>query len=103
MPYNQANYNDQRYDIDGIVYATSLIEDVTSTEVTTSLDIKLITELITLGESTLLFAIDPVFSDFLFLDENLNIQVTNKALNDTVRLADWLSIERNPINSGWYD
>jgi hypothetical protein len=52
---------------------------------------------------TLSFSTDTSFYDFVFLSEYFRIEITNKALNDTLRVADWLSIERNPANSEWYD
>ena len=46
---------------------------------------------------------DAVFDDFAFLSELFAIQITSKVLSDRVRMSDWLSIERNPVNNEWYD
>lgn len=44
-----------------------------------------------------------VFDEFIFLSELFGVQVTSKVLSDRIRISDWLSIERNPINNEWYD
>jgi hypothetical protein len=44
----------------------------------------------------------PVIVDFLTCVESFfRIEITNKALNDILRLADWLSIDRRPSNHQW--
>lgn len=46
----------------------------------------------------------PALFDIVFVeDPNFIIEISNKALSDTVRLADWLSIERTPSVDGWGD
>ena len=46
----------------------------------------------------------PALFDIIFVeDPNFIIEISNKALSDTVRLADWLSIERTPSVDGWGD
>lgn len=101
MNYNSRKYNAQRYDINGIYYASSFSESVTPTEAQTFSDLINLfdsvseTDSIVLGTSLGLL-------DIVFMDELIRIQFTNKALNDTVRLADWLSIKRT--NDGeWFN
>lgn len=103
MHYNARNYNDQRYNIDGVFHITSLSETITETDGTQLADLfKALSD--SLSESdAIVFSVDQLLSDILFIDESIQIQFTNKALADTVRLADWLQIERNPAQNGWFD
>lgn len=104
MRYGQRNYNDQRYNIDGVVYISSLTESVTGTDATQlSETLKVLFDSLTVADATIALMANPVFFDLLFLDATLQIQFSNKALSDTVRLADWLSIERTPAQNNWYD
>lgn len=48
------------------------------------------------------FTTSPVFIESVFLNEILfRIEISNKALNDTIRVADWLQVERNPQHNDW--
>lgn len=104
MKYNTLGYNEQRYNINGVFHVSALSETMTESDATQLADlIKTISESISAADATLLFAADQFLVDFIFLDAAVQIQFTNKAINDTVRLSDWLSIERNPVNNEWYD
>lgn len=103
MPYNVHNYNEQRYNINGVYYLSSLTETVTGVDGT-----QLASLLKALSDSfsetdSIVFMVEQPLIDFAFLDDSIQIQFTNKALADTLRLADWLSIERNPAHNGWFD
>lgn len=103
MNYNQGNYNVQRYDIQGVAHATSLNETVTGADVKLASPIKVLFDSMTVADATISLMPDLGLTDLFFLEDSINIQFTNKALNDTVRLADWLSIERSPAQNNWYD
>lgn len=104
MPYNTHNYNAQRYDLNGVFHISALSETVTETDDTQLADfLKALSDSLTLVDATIFFTVDQAFFDLAFLDETIQIQFTNKALTDTVRTADWLSIDRNPAHNGWYD
>jgi hypothetical protein len=107
--YNNGRYNDYMYnaraDEDEILLAPTkvLVESLSSTDFMQPFIIaKVITELIT-DVDILAFSGIHVLNDFIFLSEYFRIEITNKALNDTIRLADWLSIERTPVNNEWAD
>lgn len=103
MKYNTRKYNAQRYDIDGVFYATSLSETMTEVDGTQLSDVfKSLFDSLTETDA-LVFSNTLGLNDFIFLDESIQIQFANKALGDTVRLADWLSIERAPAQNGWFD
>lgn len=102
MKYNQAKYNDQRYNIDGTYHATSVSDSVTSTEfeIFSFLQAALL-ETITEME-TFVVMVDLGLLDITLMDDFIQIQFTNKALNDTVKLSDWFSIRRT--NTGeWFN
>ena len=53
---------------------------------------------------TLISTQEAAYFDLIFVeDPNFRIEISNKALSDTLRLADWLSIERTPHVDGWGD
>lgn len=102
--YNQFMYN-ARADEDEILLMTTkaLSDSLTLTDaigpfVVLQLLSETITDIDTISFSSVLRPID-----FIFLSEFFRIEITNKALNETLRVADWLSIERNPVNNEWYD
>lgn len=104
MKYNQAQYNEQRYNINGIYYVTSLVETITESDASQlATAIKALSDSLSVADATIFFSNDLGLADFIFMDEFLNIQFTNKALSDTIRMADWLSIERSPAQNEWYD
>lgn len=80
--YNTFTYNTHRYNTDILYIALS--ESITGT----SADV----------EDVLLSQLD-----FIFMDESIAVSITNIPMSDTIRLADWLSIERDTTNSEWYD
>lgn len=80
--YNQSQYNTIRYNSDGTALAFA--------------------ESMTPSDGTITKSDIHTLADFLFTDEFFEIELTNKALYDVLRLSDWLSIERNPANSQWY-
>lgn len=80
--YNQFRYNTKRYNADG--NELNFSESVGSADTLTEVDYKLLTEL-------------------LVMNDDLTNQVTDKVLSDTLRLSDWLSIRRNPLNNQWFD
>lgn len=101
--YNTRKYNAQRYNINGIFYASSFSETMTAADATEMANLlKTLSDSLTLASSIIF--LDSIFlADFTFMDDMIQIQFTNKALNDTIRLADWLSIERNPVNNEWFN
>lgn len=103
MKYNQAHYNAQRYNINGVFQTTSLSETMTEVDGTQLADLlKALSESLSFTDS-IVMSNDITLSDFFFLDEMIQIQFANKALGDSIRLADWLSIERAPAQNGWFD
>jgi len=79
--YNTFTYNTHRYNTD--IFYLALSEAITSTSDDT--------------EDTLFELVE-----FVFLNELTDFSVTNHVLSETIRLADWLQIERNPVDNEWY-
>lgn len=102
--YNQFMYNARADEDEILLMATkALIDSITSTD--TLGDFSVAKELLeTMTESDVL-SVTPqmILDDFIFLSEFHRIEITNKALNETLRVADWLSIERQPVNNEWGD
>lgn len=107
--YNNGRYNDytynQRFDDDEILLmATKALTDsfALSDTVGDFVVAHLINE--SLGSAdTLSFSPTTSMDDFIFLSEFFNIQVSNKALNETLRVADWVGLKQNPQSQEWFD
>lgn len=101
MRYNDRRYNAQRYNINGVYYATSISDTVAPTEFETASVIKTLFD--SMSESdTIAFGADLSLLDSIFSDDAIRIDFTNKALNDTIKLTDWLSIKRTN-NGEWFN
>lgn len=103
--YNQFMYN-ARFDEDEILLMAGKLhlEDMFLSAVMQPFAVEMVRlEVITPVDQTVFFFDLTTLDDFVFLSEFIHVEITNKALNDTLRLADWLSIERNPVNNEWYD
>lgn len=81
--YNETEYNVARYNAEGVEIA--FLDSVTVADITL--------------EKFLFLA----FAEFLFTDETITNDFTVKSLTDVIRLADWLSVERQNTNNGWFD
>jgi len=104
VEYNAAMYN-RTVDNDEVLLQVTkaLFDSIDSTDVITEFTVAhLLSETIT-ETDVILFGPTIALDDFVFLSEFIRVEITNKACNETVRLADWLSIERNPANTEWYD
>lgn len=102
--YNQYMYN-ARLDEDEILLLTikALNDSISSTDFLQPFSIsKVLLETLTETDVRIMMA-NKSLLEFLFLSEFFQIEITNKALNDTVRLADWLTIKQNPQTIDWYD
>lgn len=102
--YNQYMYNSRLDEDEVLLMATKVLSaSVTASDFMQPFSIsKKILE--SLSETdTILFSTETTLDDFVFLSELMRIEITNKALNDTLRISDWLSIKRNPQNVEWYD
>jgi len=102
--YNQFMYNARADEDEILLAATKALEDniISVDTLGDFLTDKLLSETVP-NVDTLVFSGDFLFQDFLFLSEFHRIEITNKALDDTLRLADWLAIERNPVNNEWFN
>jgi len=102
--YDGAMYN-RTVDTDEILLqpTKALFDAITSTDAATEFSADhLLSDSISETDA-IFFGANPLLDEFIFLSETFRIEVTNKALNEIVRTADWLSIERNPVNNEWYD
>lgn len=107
--YNNGRYNDYMYnaraDEDEILLmATKALSDsIASSDTVGDFIIdKLLSESVSETDA-ILFASAVVYDDFIFLSEFFRIEITNKALNETLHLADWVTIKQNPQSEEWFD
>lgn len=104
--YNEAMYNVIEDDDEVLLMPIKALSDSMASSddlATLWAAARILAETQPLVDATLVFVIQPIFAEFLFLSEFFRIEVTNKALNDELRMADWVQLERNPANNGWYD
>lgn len=86
MLFNQSQFNEESFNelITGIDYTLILTESVGSTDQNSNIPEK-------------------VLSETIFAQDDLQGKIRIKGLADTIRLADWLTIKRNPSLEIWSD
>lgn len=107
--YNNGRYNDYMYNVRAdedeiLLKPTKALGDiVTLTGVISALSaIRLLTETVT-DTDLVLFMANRLLEESIFIDESARIEISNKALNEIIRTADWLTIDRRPVNQEWGD
>lgn len=107
--YNGGNYNwymyNSRLDDDEIIILTikALSDSIGSSDFIAPFMVeKLLSETVT-DVDTLSFSASLSLFDFIFLSEFFRIEITNKALNDTIQVNDWLTVKQSPQSVEWYD
>lgn len=104
--YNIPQYNTIQYGIGGSGYGFMKKMIVTKSEAITSTDTlvteaqKLFTEAISSGD-TLIKNPMPRLTESVFMAEIFQREISNEALNDEIKIADWIIIERKPIVRPW--
>lgn len=108
--YNNGRYNDFMYNVrtdeDEILLMPGKMLTGNDVVVTDELRPFLIDKVMleSFSESDVLsLTSQPLFDDFVFLSEFFRIEITNKALDETLRLADWVTIKQNPQSEEWFD
>lgn len=110
--YNNGQYNvfmyNARFDEDEILLmATKFLNDndvIVTDELEPFVIDKNASETVPVTDQTVFFFDFTALPDVVVIDEsNFKVEITNKALNATLRLNDWLSIEQNPQSDNWGD
>lgn len=104
LEYNAGMYNRTVDDDEVLLQATKALTDSLSftDQIGPFLAYKVMSETLA-GADVTFFTTGYALIDFMFLSEFFRIEITNKALSDTLRLADWLSIKQNPQSNDWGD
>lgn len=100
--YNKFQYNTAQYNADAILWVKACAESIASSDTRVDSPLKVLVETITNTDARLLMT-NRTFADFLFLIDVVTKSVLNKGFSETVRLNDWLEIERQSQNNsnGW--
>lgn len=102
--YNQYMYNARLDEDEILLMATkALMDSMTLTDFLQPFSIQ--KELLeTISDiDTVTFMASSSLLDLVICDALAKVEISNKAVNETVRVADWLSIERRPANNEWGD
>jgi hypothetical protein len=100
--YNRLTYNTQQYNARADFFVSSLADAITPSDVLTFLTGKALSDSVTAADVLAkLASVQRI--DNIFISENFQKGITNKALNETVRLAAWLIENRYPGENGWGD
>lgn len=104
--YNQFMYN-AKFDDDEILLMANKVftDDIIPTAILQPFVIdKNLPETVSTVDQTVFFFDFTLLPDVVVIDEsNFKVEITNKALDATLRLNDWLSIEQNPQSDNWGD
>lgn len=102
--YNQFMYNARLDEDEILLMATKALSDaITSSDFMAPFSIiHLLTETIT-DTAVVFFMVNILLEESVFIDEFARVEISNKALNEIIRVADWLTIDRKPVNQEWGD
>lgn len=104
--YNQFMYN-ARLDEDEILLMAikENLDDILASDVLQPFVIsKNLPETIPTVDATVFFFDFTLIPDIVIIDESgFRVEITNKALDATLRVNDWLSIEQSPQSDNWGD
>lgn len=64
---------------------------------------KTLAETITGSSAITAFDVTTVLLETVFILETTRVEISNKALNESIRTADWLTIDRKPAQEEWGD
>lgn len=108
--YNNGRYNDFMYNIRAdedeilLMPTKALPDTVTITDVMASFSIEhILSDTLTSTDGTVAFMATSEMVEVVVLDEIFRLEVTNKALNETLRINDWLTIKQRPQSDNWGD
>jgi len=108
--YNNGRYNDYMYnaraDEDEILLmATKALSDiVVLTDAMQPFEIaKELLESLASNDATVISDVTTLQSDVIVISTEHRIEITNKALNETLRINDWLTIKQSPQSDQWGD
>lgn len=97
--YNKFQYNTAQYNADAIFYVKALSESVASADARIDSPAKVLAETISSSDARVMNLIH-TFAEFLFLTDVVTKSVLNKGFSETIRVNDWLEIERQNQNNG---
>lgn len=100
--YNKQQYNIAQYNADTTFWVKACTESVASADARIDSPNKLLAETVTNTDARTMLA-TRAFADFLFLVDVVTKSILNKGLVETIRVNDWLQIERKSQNNsnGW--
>lgn len=103
--YNWYMYNTRLDDDEILLMAQKALTDsFTSSDAITSINaIKVLLETLTPADSLAMSQILAPFIEFLFSFDAVRAEISNKALYDTIRVNDWLTIRHTPFVEYWHD
>lgn len=104
MPFHQYNtfqYNTSQYNADATFYVISLSESLSESDVDIIFVDSVQTETVSLSD-VLTQSDSIIITESFVPSDSLTIQITNKALTESVRINDWFSIKKIQ-ESAWGD
>lgn len=97
--YNKFQYNTAQYNADAFFLVKSLSESIASADIRIDSPTKVLTESISSSDARIMGMVHS-FSEFLFLIDFVSKSILNKGFTETIRVNDWLEIERQNQNNG---
>jgi len=97
--YNKFKYNTAQYNADAIFYVQACAETVSSSDAHIDTPTKVLAETITDTDARVMM-LARTLVEFMFLADTITKSILNKGMAETVRVNDWLEIERNNRHNG---
>lgn len=97
--YNKFQYNTAQYNADAIFWVQKCAESVASADARIDSPTKVLAETITDTDARIMSLVRGLV-EFQFLIDGLTKSILNKGFVESVRVNDWLEIERKNRNNG---
>lgn len=97
--YNKFQYNTAQYNADAIFWVRACAETVASSDARIDTPSKVLAETVTNTDARVMVLFRTLI-EFIFLTDTITKSILNKGLAETIRVNDWLEIERKNQNNG---
>lgn len=97
--YNKHQYNKAQYNADAFFFTQALSEIVASADARIDSPTKVLTESIASADARLV-SMTRALVEFIFLSDAVAKSILNKGFSESIRVNDWLEIERKSQQNG---
>lgn len=97
--YNKTQYNASQYNADAFMWVSRPSESIAPADARIDTPMKVLADSISSADARIMSAVRTC-AEFTFLADTLTKSVLNKGISETLRINDWLEIERKDQGNG---